>query len=352
MPRFLSAALMWLIDPRSVFLAAAMLAALGLLGGYVEVHERADRELALRQGPPNKVALQEFTPVMHLGPADEVRVDAEADFSRSSIISHADDGGMHHALIVPLFPVSDLGKARIGAGDAGNNALNAQVARRAEGGPETSAALGYLVHPLASREAAPADPTALAERVFGSGRYGTIVEINGQVGTTDGLGMMAVGAMSAMDITLAEQHLVIRPFGGARQLYLGGRTPNYGFVTLLGGAVLLSLLGAVLALRSASRADGHAVNHLDDEDFEPQYEPRTPGGAPTGQHPKFAPIPTQEEIIEATQPRAPDTPHWAVTGTFALFRGLWIVLTVIAAVFVWAGRAFRSRQSRQEDEAL
>ena len=352
MPRFLSAALRWIIDPRSIFLAAALLAALGLVGGYVEVHERADRELALRQGPPKKVALQEFTPVMHLGPADEVRVDAEADFTRSSIISNPGEGGMRHALIVPLFPVSDLGKARIGAGEAENNALNAQVARRAVGGTESAVSLGYLVHPLASREAAPADPTALAEKTFGTGRYGTVAEINGQVGKSDGLGLMAAGAMSAMDITLAEQHLVIRPFAGARQLYLGGRPPDYGFVTLLGGAIFLSLLGAFLAFRAASQADGFAVGLVRDEDYEPRYQPRTPSGAPTGKHPKFAPIPTQEEIIEATQVRSPARPHWAVTGAMAFLRGLWIVLTVIAAGFVWASRALRNRQSRQEDEAL
>ena len=353
MARIISATLAWLTDPRSIFFVAAVFAALGLVGGYVEIHERADRELALRQGPPPKVALQEFAPVLHLGPADEVLIDAEAGFAQARVVVHPTDAGNRHALIVPLYPLSDAGKAIVEAGQDGNTALNAQVARRADAGPETPLALGFLVHPIASRSDAPEDAAVLAEEVFGSGRHGTVMTVNGRAGDTQGFGMMAVGAITAMEIDLSPHYLAIRPFAGGRVAMLSGRPTSNAYLIFVGAALIFGILGVVSALRAAREAEMiMQAFEDDDEDYEPQYEPKTPAGMATGRHPKFAPIPTQEEIIEAAEVEPPAEANWALNALVAFLRGIWIVVTVLVAAVAWAVRSVRNRPSHREDEAL
>jgi len=59
-----------LTDPRKMMLIAGLLAAMGVLAGYVEVQQRAERTLALRAGPPSTVALQDFVAARDIGSAN------------------------------------------------------------------------------------------------------------------------------------------------------------------------------------------------------------------------------------------------------------------------------------------
>ena len=72
---------------------------------------------------------------------------------------------------------------------------------------------------------------------------------------------------------------------------------------------------------------------------------------PSAAHPKFAPIPSQREIIEAerAQLAEPAEPHWAITLAGAVLRGIWAGAVAVGGALA---RTIRSRLARREDEAL
>ncbi len=342
--------LLRLIDPKTLVFVAALLAAIGLVAGYVEVHEQADRTLALRQGPPPEVAIQDFNMLLNVGPADEVTIQAEADFSKATVLQLRGSDPVARAMVVPLFALSDTGKARIEAQEPGAGALTAQVARRAGGVvAPAETALGMMFYPLNPGEAAPVDLAVLADVEFGTGANGHVVELNGLHVDPGGFTLMADGAFSVMGVSLAESYLAVRPFAGKRLSVLGAtQSSNTHQALFLTAMVLVAMSALVSLLRSRAEAAAAAEEDVEAEDED----------GPVAAHPKFAPIPTQREIIEAQKARdtEPVEPHWALEFGKAAMRWLLVGLAaVLSGLFYGAmagARWLKNRLLRREDEAL
>ena len=342
--------LLRLIDPKTLVFVAALLAAIGLVAGYVEVHEQADRTLALRQGPPPEVAIQDFNMLLDVGPADEVTVQAEADFSKATVLRLRGSDPVERAVVVPLFALSDTGKARIESLAPGAGALTAQVARRTGGAVEVAqSAIGMIFYPLAPEETAPADLDAFADAAFGAGSNGMVVELNGLHVDPGAFTLMADGAFSVMGLTLAENYLAVRPFAGKRLAVLGSTQSSKTHQALFLTAMILVVISAMVSLyrnrlEAVDESDAHLEDEIDD--------------GPVGAHPKFAPIPTQAEIIEAEKAREtePVEPHWAME--FGKSAARWTgvgLLALVSGLFygtVAAVRWLKNRLLRREDEAL
>jgi hypothetical protein len=94
----------WLIAPRQLFALAGLCAAAGFLWGYATVQENANRTLALRQGPPAAVAVEDYRRAANRGPAGEVVLRAAADPARPLVLTMPRTG--ERALAVPLYPLS------------------------------------------------------------------------------------------------------------------------------------------------------------------------------------------------------------------------------------------------------
>jgi hypothetical protein len=84
----------------------------GFLWGYATVQENANRTLALRQGPPAPVAVEDYRRAANRGPAGEVVLRAVADPSRPLVLTMPRTG--EPALAVPLYPLSG-GSGAMGA---------------------------------------------------------------------------------------------------------------------------------------------------------------------------------------------------------------------------------------------
>lgn len=239
----------FLNDPRKLLVVAALWVALGVVMGYVAIQDRADRTLALRQGPPAPVALQHFDAKRHVGPAQEVVVRAEADLDQPLVLRLR--GSDREILAFPLHRLSDLGEAAILAAQGRETAsLGAQVARRTDVPGTRPKALGVLIFDLDGR-----DPEAIDLRshvdAFGKGRFGTVIEINGAAQDPGGFALMIDGALSVSNMELAEPFLTVHPFEQGREAFMRHAAPvtekgRYFFWTALGVtllALLLSLSG-------------------------------------------------------------------------------------------------------------
>ncbi len=334
-------------DPRRWFAAAAMLAVIASVMGYIEFHDRADRDLALRQDPPAGVALQDFSPARHTGPADELLVRAEAGFDQAMVLSVPGAEPAQRALVAPLYPLSEMGQALIEAqSDGAKTALTAQVARRTgDGAAVRPAAIGLMYHPLGAGEDAPEDPAALARDLYGDGQHGQVVSLNGRVGEPGPLGLMAAGAFAANGTELAGGYLPVQPFAGGREAAIAGLSDSQLYLAPVALALALALFGIVAAMRGSGGAREAAWN--DD------YSDRTEAEAQSlAAHPKFAPIPSQREIVEAANARTPEDANWVLCYGAVLLRGIWLGLRIMGRVLMFCIRGLRNRLLRPEDEAL
>ncbi|MDU8944809.1 hypothetical protein [Ovoidimarina sediminis] len=339
-----------MIDPKPLVFVAALLAAVGLVAGYIEVHEQADRTLALRQGPPPKAALQNFNMLTHVGPADEVFVQAEADFSRATVLTLRGINPVERAVVVPLFGLSDRGEAQIHSREAGAGALTAQVARRTGVQEDVERpAIGLMFYPIDVGDTRVPDAAHLVDAVFGPGTRGTVVEINGLHVDPGDFTLMADGAFSVMGVELSADNLAVRPFAGERLAILGAAPSSETHRALFLTAMALVAISALVSI---------ARGRLEEAEAEPAVEDDQGPEGPTAAHPKFAPLPSQREIIEAERAREsePAEPHWALIAARATLRGTLAVVQMLgaglAAGIAGLARHFRSRLARREDEAL
>lgn len=295
-----------LFSPKGLVLLAALFAAAGFVAVYVEVIERIDRALALRQGPPQKVEIQHFKPGLHEGPVREVYVSAEAAFDHAVMVRLPDDREAVRALVIPLHAVTD-----------------------ADGPQETTAVMGLLYHPITPDVPEPTDPRSFADAVFGQGVNGTLIDVNGILADRRSFEPLADAAFAEMGVMVTDSVLGIRPFAGRRGAMLGTRPEprliQALFITSLG----LFAVAAAIAFQ-APAPQPHVYTGDEDE-----------AGTPT-QHPSFAPIPTQREIAKEEQAlQTPAEPHWSLKTLGLLATGVQKVV-----------QRLKSRRSHQEDEAL
>ncbi len=282
-----------LTDPRKLILLAALLAAMGLVAGYVQVQIEVDRTLALRQGPPPAVAVQSFQAARDTGPAREVQVFAEADFNNAVVLRVRGSDPERRALVVPLLEVSEIGSTLIDANtDRSKAALSAQVSRRdLSPDPEGIAAVfGALIHPLFPGEPAP-DPRELASEVFGQGENGSVVTINGTRLRDNAMIPMADGAFIAQGLVLSEELLAVAPYANGRIAYLSApiNTESHEWVYVL--ALILGVAAVFFYVRRT--IFGHEGIRASARDYD---MPDESSASHNAAHPKFAPIPSQEEL--------------------------------------------------------
>ena len=281
-----------IFDPRKVLFAAALFAAAGLVAGYVTVQEQLDRELALRQGPPPPVLIQNFALGRDVGPADEVRIIGEVDMEAAAAIFRPGATPRRWFLVAPVFPVSAVGSARL-AGSAPNETgvLAAQIERRVTGPGHRSTAIGLVIRPIAGPGFVPQEAAALAESVLGDGDYGQLVTLSGTAVTPEDLTLIAHGALSARGITLAQNFLALKPFTGNRTAILSRPVRSDLRDDLFGVALLLVIGAGLLQFWRAYGAFSAEIGRTRRADAE------TARAGPRD-HPEFAPLPSQREISE------------------------------------------------------
>lgn len=283
------------LQARHVLFAAAVVAGAGILAAYDDVQARAAHQLALRQGPPAAVAIQDFRPRRDTGLLGEVRILGEIDMDAAVTLPLRGATPPQQAEVVPLFPVSPAGAARLatqaGGEDGDGSVLAAQIARRAPGqAPRT--ALGFVVLPAVPGAAAPR-LSDVAETVYGAGDNGMLVALNGTAGAPDPVALLAEGALAARGLDLAAGFVAVQPFLSGRTAALAAPAPSRLPYHLLALALALLATAGLLHLlpgRAGQVATAPAGAPEGPEDYTPP---------PPSSHPEFAPLPSQGEIHAA-----------------------------------------------------
>lgn len=295
MTELVTASRTYLLEPRRLILVAALLVMGGIISGYLSVYDQADRTLALRQGPPNPVAVQYFDSAQNVGPAREVVIQAEAALDDPLVLTLRDRTPRTTVMAIPLHELSDVGAATIvSSNDQARTALGAQVARRTEIAPERPAAYGVLILELgANFDAEAFDPRDFVT-TFGQGRFGTAIEINGQTGQIGEIGLMVDGALSVQNMELAETFLAVTPFMEGRlevleaEVALVEQGRNFFWMGSIISLVALGLSLGGFGVKDARR------KLLEDERAAAKL---WTSGPSTSSH--FEPLPTQEEVNAA-----------------------------------------------------
>ncbi len=319
------------LEPRKFLLVAGLLTAMGLVTGYVDVQSRADRALALRQGAPAAVALQDFAPLLHIGPAKEVTVLAEADLADPIILTLRGSNPMKTAVVFPLFPISDTGASVIRARLDDPAQI---VTDGIETGPsfDDPNALGLLFHILPQGDRDLSGLDSYLSQEIGQGAFGEIIELNGEAVEPGSFTLMADGALSAKEQRLANTFLAVAPYVDGREAALALPPPMREHFKLYWAALVLVLIALLVSVRADRDGaySGERGAHEVDEDF----------GGGMGSHPFFAPIPSQSELQQAER----SSGQVAATSSLAgiALRKLWQRATL----------SVKNRQPRREDEAL
>ncbi|NNF23899.1 MAG: hypothetical protein HKN63_03705 [Rhodobacteraceae bacterium] len=319
-----------------MLLVAGLLVAMGLVAGYMEVSERADRMLALRQGPPAAVALQDFSHMRNTGPADEVRVFAEVDLSDPLILPLRGSDPEQRAYVVPLFPVSAEGaeviSSQIQGGDGQSAEVITDMAIIAQDKPP---ALGVLVFILPAYVETVRDTSMLLAERYGEGRFGEVVELNGESTSASAFQRMIDGAFAAKNLTLIDGYLAIAPYAEGRLAALSAPRVTGSHRILYAVALFLVVIAAVVSLREGSARRRAAANAAPRPPAETIYS-----DFPSSD-PRFQAIPTQEEIAQAHKVNAAPKPI-----RFQLALN-WLGRQAGAAQIM-----LRNRRPHREDEAL
>lgn len=304
-----------LLSPR-LWLAAAVLA----MGGsfvidYVESQRTADRALALRLGPPPLVAIQSFDPSRHVGPAREVRVVAEADVTSPLIVDLGTAAGPQRAMIVPLFPLSDVGITAVrGRIDPIEGGAPVRPAPRPAAPAPRVDAMGFIVHRIDNGARGGVRADRLAAQFLGGGRYGSIVVVNGERVAPGDLALVVTGAMAADGSRLAENFIAIAPYIEGRQEALSP-PPSSGLQSILfWGGFLLAMGAIILSVRGDADDAGRAGD--------PRVaETRRSTGTTPKARSRFQSLPTQDELhIDPEDDRPDERPRGLTARLRALFR--------------------------------
>lgn len=251
----------WFLDASTLLAVAALLIVAGLAGGYIDVQQRAERELALRQGPPVAVPVEAYDQSRDMGPAREVAVRATIREDKPLLFTLPRSGDM--AAIIPLFAAE---------------------------GPRDAAA-GMILIPVA-------DPAALPEisGLIGAAVPGQTVreiEIGGFGARHGDFELMLAGALSVQGLQLADRPVVVRPFLGSREAALALPAQSSGWwLWCLSAASMFVALAGYRGLWAAPRA-------LARERLYEQERAQARGRAHrpvSSTH--FQPLPSQDEVNE------------------------------------------------------
>jgi len=319
------------LDPRKLILVACLLVSMGFVSRYVEVQSQADRSLALMQGPPEPVAIQDFSFDTNVGPADEVVVRAEADFSDPLIVTLRGSRPLRTAVIIPLYELSDEGAERF------ENTASTSLFDRAF---ETSAtpteqfnALGFIFHELPSGSRDLSDLDAVLSQEVGFGKIGSVIELTGQRADPGPFTLILDGALAAKGQVLGDTYLAMTPYTQPREAVLNANPMLSVDEGLNRIAFVLLLIAAAMWLHPFWNREQDEMSDIDDV---------VPSSGPID-HPLFAPIASQDELHEeARKERAEQRRSAAATTTVKAVKASASALSA----------AVKNSRSRSEDEAL
>ena len=276
---------------QKVFLvASALCLGLGLVSSYVNIQDRAERELALRMGPPKPIVMQNFDPETDLGRVGEVAIHSEIDLSAAFLIKSEAQDSSRSMLVIPMHPISDTGAVSLVETQNEDDAVRTQQeVRRAPTHALAPEAEGFLLVPFEVAVAKGEDRFFFADEVHGEGRFGTVVTLSGDALSETALRPGIDRSLASLGIARSDRYILVKPFLNGRSAALSGVRPsqNYQWFFVLSG--ILALVAGVM----------HLAEKID------LGRPRT--AQPTGLvnedetagHPRFARIPTQSEILEA-----------------------------------------------------
>lgn len=242
-------------------IGGAVAVAASFLLDYVHVQRVADRALALRQGPPEAVAIEVFDPAVNYGVAREMSVLAQIAFDQPIVVTMDDAGDATPTVLYPLY--AQMGRDRT--------------------------ALGVLVQ-IPAGSGTQIDGRALVDDIRGQGAIGSLVRVTGRKIASDEYRLIVQGAVAAHGGTLAGPFHAIEAFpeGRTAALALPEETPIASLLFWTG--VAMGLFALAISLRDVARVvfPWKAVE-----------EDSSAGPATTR---RFQPLAPQGEILEETRP--------------------------------------------------
>lgn len=274
-----------LSDPRKMMLIAGLLAAMGLLAGYVEVQQQAERTLALRAGPPPMVAVQDFTPARSIGSAGEVALLTEVDFDRALVLSLRGAKPPRYALVAPMFDVSTAGSVR----------LSEDAPQIGAASTDASRAAGYVIHIVSEPPRRAIDAATMGLSSMGPGAFGDVVHISGELADAGAFQLMADGALTAQGLSLPDSFVAVTPYAAGREAALMAREITLSHRALYLCALIVMLVSAAVSLRAFRAREAIDIAYLPDTEVEGTGNPR--------RHPVFDPIPSQQALHAAATAR-------------------------------------------------
>jgi hypothetical protein len=304
-----------------------------MVSGYVADQDYAERVMAIRQGPPAPVTLQDYSN-RSTGPLGEVTIRAEVDIRDLTIVQAPPSYGQGELCILPLYPVSDQGNALIGAArDAKSSPVSAQIARRL---PVTQAPTRPLAVMVQFVPAGTSHPpvSELFTASFGNGRYGRVVEMNGLLHRDSDAVPLIEATFAGLGLTVPDKGPVVRPFSSDRLGDITADAVREAPIPFYELALLLFLGSIMVAAHERGYFDGLRVRRMRAEALRASVAASV--GHDKSLHPNFAPIPTQEEIVA----RAIELEEELTT----FQRQFPILSSLIESL----GDAIRNRQTRRE----
>lgn len=263
--------------PRLLQLGAVVALAGAVAVGYVTAQKTASNRLALHAEAPAGVAIQDFDPARHEGPAGEATLLAQIDPDAAISVRYREGLTRMRAVVYPL------------------------LSSRAAGGAEP-VVLGLVYYPDRARTVEPMAADTLLPEPIGEGAVGPVVGLSGFPGAPDALQARATEAFAAAGFALAPSQVALTPFPEGRAAALEAPVPSHMRTALFLLALVLMVSSVVLRHSRARRTEVRRINEM--VRHQPPRRHRSPRTARAQN--RFAPLAEQEELLPEP-PAAPVT---------------------------------------------
>ena len=205
--------------------------------------------------------------------------------------------------MVPLFPLSDRGLENVvrdtTQGTEGQTIRPAP--RPMPNATEVAVAEGMLVYLTENQLGPTVSIDALINRRFGIGRYGSVVEINGERIDPGQLAPVVIGVMAGADREIVDNYLAIAPYKHGRLVALAP-PPSSGLQrALFWGGVALALGAITLSFKTVDILAGPKKRGRSSG----QEQRMVPGRSDKARE-RFQTLPTQDELYAAEAGPSPD----------------------------------------------
>ena len=243
---------------------------------YARDQASAARLLALREGAPERVAIETFDPARDRGPTGEVRMLAQVDMTAPLRLRYREGLQARRAVVYRLLPLDTGGRTA------------AEVP-----------ALGLLYYAGRDEKVELFDPRAPLPEPLARGDNGPIVELNGELGAPAGLSRVIAQVPVLASATAGMRPVVLRAYPDGRTLGLTAPRGLPWHLVALAAAGVFAGLGLMLRKRYARLEEEQRHAALVAASVTNAYRRRTPPGVPSTQKARhrFAPLAGQEELM-------------------------------------------------------